>query len=73
VLKNSENLEKLEGALGYSFHDRALLQLALTHTSYANEHKEEGAGDNERLEFLGGRGPGDNLFGISLPQASREK
>lgn len=50
MLKNSENLEKLEGALGYSFHDRALLQLALTHTSYANEHKEEGAGDNERLE-----------------------
>lgn len=83
MLKNSENLEKLEGALGYSFHDRALLQLALTHTSYANEHKEEGAGDNERLEFLGDavleticseylyrRHPEKNEGGLSMLRAS---
>lgn len=30
-----------------------LLNVALTHTSYANEHKEEHIHDNERLEFLG--------------------
>ncbi len=30
-----------------------LLNIALTHTSYANEHKHEVIHDNERLEFLG--------------------
>ena len=30
-----------------------LLNIALTHTSYANEHKNETIHDNERLEFLG--------------------
>ena len=30
-----------------------LLNTALTHTSYANEHKGEVIHDNERLEFLG--------------------
>lgn len=30
-----------------------LLNVALTHTSYANEHKGEVIHDNERLEFLG--------------------
>ena len=30
-----------------------LLNTALTHTSYANEHKNEVIHDNERLEFLG--------------------
>ena len=53
VQKDSNRLEELEEALGYSFRDRALLQLALTHTSYANEHRKEGVHDNERLEFLG--------------------
>ena len=33
--------------------DRQLLFQALCHSSYANEHREEGAQDNERLEFLG--------------------
>lgn len=34
------------------FNDEKLLRRALTHSSYKNEHPEEG-GDNERLEFLG--------------------
>lgn len=34
------------------FHDRALLQQALTHRSYINEHPDAGE-HNERLEFLG--------------------
>jgi ribonuclease-3 len=34
------------------FHDRALLELALTHRSYVNEHP-EAQEHNERLEFLG--------------------
>jgi ribonuclease-3 len=41
----------IDATLGYEFADRALLQLALTHTSYA--HEEDGDRGNERLEFLG--------------------
>lgn len=43
----------LEEKIGYHFRDKSLLRLALTHTSYANEHREKGSGSNERLEFLG--------------------
>jgi len=50
---SSENLSKLELSIGYHFKRRPLLTQALTHKSYAYEHKEEGAIDNERLEFLG--------------------
>ena len=42
----------LETLLGYTFRDRALLNQALTHSTYANEHPSEGP-PNERLEFLG--------------------
>lgn len=45
--------EKLESNIGYCFKDKDLLINALTHTSYANEHKHKGMKDNERLEFLG--------------------
>jgi ribonuclease-3 len=44
---------RLEAALQLSFRDRELLRLALTHSSFVNEHPEEGGGSNERLEFLG--------------------
>ncbi len=37
----------------YGFKDEALLCTALSHSSYANEHKAEGVECNERLEFLG--------------------
>ncbi len=40
-------------ALGHRFERIDLLQTALTHRSYANEHPEECTSDNERLEFLG--------------------
>ena len=43
------NLEILEKEIGYKFKDIALLKKALTHTSYAYEHKLE---SNEKLEFL---------------------
>ena len=45
-----ENLEELEKSIGYSFKNKELLRNALTHTSYANEHK---VSSNEKLEFLG--------------------
>jgi len=45
----------LEKTVGYYFHDRALLQTALTHSSYTNELRSKGIDSrcNERLEFLG--------------------
>ena len=48
------NTAELEAKIGYSFKDRSLLEEALTHSSYANEHggiKKHKC--NERLEFLG--------------------
>lgn len=45
----------LEEAIGYKFHDKAILKTALTHSSYSNERKSRGekVKCNERLEFLG--------------------
>ena len=43
-------MEKLEEKIGYKFKNKELLKKALTHTSYAYEHKIE---SNEKLEFLG--------------------
>lgn len=42
--------ELLEKTIGHTFADGALLELALTHPSYALAHKCQ---DNQRLEFLG--------------------
>lgn len=41
---------RLENQVGYHFQNLDLLKLALTHSSYANEHQIE---CNERLEYLG--------------------
>lgn len=48
-------MSMLEERLGYRFHDRKLLETALTHSSYSNElRSKKGAVEcNERLEFLG--------------------
>lgn len=43
-------MESLEQEIGYTFKNKNLLKTALTHTSYAYEHKVE---SNERLEYLG--------------------
>lgn len=43
-------LEELEKKIGYQFKNKELLIQALTHTSYAYEHKKA---SNEKLEFLG--------------------
>lgn len=45
-------MDKLEKSIGYVFKDKNLLELALTHSSYANELGNQ-AKCNERLEFLG--------------------
>ena len=46
-------LQHIQDRLGVHFADLSLLQRALTHRSYANEHPEHALEDNERLEFLG--------------------
>ncbi len=56
-------LSEFEGRLGYSFHDKTLLENALTHSSYANEHRREGVSSNERLEFLG-----DAILGLVVAE-----
>jgi ribonuclease-3 len=45
-------LDDLETALDHQFANRALLEQALTHSSFARESPEP-IGDNEQLEFLG--------------------
>jgi len=54
-------LNDLQRKLGYNFKDSALLQAALTHSSYANENKKSGMPSNERLEFLG-----DSVLGMTV-------
>ena len=44
------NYQGLERTIGHTFADASLLELALTHPSYALAHKCQ---DNQRLEFLG--------------------
>lgn len=46
-------LEKLEAAIGYTFQNKQLLTMAMTHSSYANEHHVPRKYNNERVEFLG--------------------
>ena len=50
--------DRVEQALGYTFSDRSLLVLALTHSSFAREQSPE-IEHNERLEFLG-----DSVLGL---------
>lgn len=50
---NHLNLEEFERKIAYTFSDKNLLVLALTHSSYANEIKKGSHENNERLEFLG--------------------
>lgn len=47
------DIQELERIIQYQYKDPSLLINALTHTSYANEHKREGIKHNERIEFLG--------------------
>ncbi len=46
-------MQELEKKLNYTFRDPGLLHEALSHSSYANEHRSGGRRSNERLEFLG--------------------
>lgn len=56
---------QLEEILGYTFKNKKLLTLALTHSSYANEHFME---CNERLEYLG-----DAVLELSMSNSLYQK
>ena len=62
----SADLAILEKALGHNFHDRELLERALTHKSKVYEKSAEGhtAADNEQLEFLG-----DAILGFAVSES----
>jgi len=46
-------MKKLEEIIGYTFHNKRMLQCAMTHSSFANESRDKSVTSNERLEFLG--------------------
>lgn len=45
--------DQLQTRLGHIFNDSSLLLKAMTHSTYAYEHRHEDMPSNERLEFLG--------------------
>ena len=49
----NSRLKELEERISYRFKSRNLFVQALTHSSYANEHRLDHSRCNERLEFLG--------------------
>lgn len=51
--KQLQHLGQLEEKLGVEFRNKLLLQSAITHRSYLNEHCDAFWDHNERLEFLG--------------------
>lgn len=54
-----DNIKRFEERICYTFKDKEYIQIALTHSSFANEHKEYKY--NERLEFLG-----DSVLGLII-------
>jgi len=59
VLEEAPDLPVLERKLGHRFHDRGLIETALTHRSHAYRSGQERTQSNERLEFLG-----DSVLGL---------
>lgn len=52
-MRENESIDTIENNIDIKFNDTNLLNLALTHSSYANERKINKIECNERLEFLG--------------------
>ena len=61
-------MTELEAKIGYRFRNIELMNEALTHSSYANEHKAQHVKYNERLEFLG-----DAVLSIGRAQQRRSR
>jgi len=54
-----KRIPQFEKNIGYRFKNKNLLRLALTHSSYAYENKQNVDSDNETMEFLG-----DSVLGL---------
>jgi ribonuclease-3 len=65
LASDGERYRTLSNALGYSFSDETLLDLALTHRSWCAENGD--VESNERLEFLG-----DAVLGLSITESMYE-
>jgi ribonuclease III len=52
-MTSDNNLKQLEKTINYTFSDNQILEQALRHRSFLNEHKQETLQSNERMEFLG--------------------
>jgi ribonuclease-3 len=52
-MNDTRDFKALARRIGYRFSDKNLLKTAFMHTSYVNEHPEEGFESNQRLEYLG--------------------
>ena len=63
ILTNNKRIEEFEKIIGYSFRNKSLISEALTHSSYANEHRLNYMSYNARLEFLG-----DAVLEISISE-----
>lgn len=50
---NNKKVVELQSIVGYTFNEIERLRQAVTHSSFANEHRNMYIKDNERLEFLG--------------------
>jgi ribonuclease III len=59
----NKDLSPLEEKIGLTFRHRALLELALTHSSYVNENPRSERTANERLELLG-----DAVLGLVIAE-----
>ncbi len=66
--ERNDELRALQERIGYLFSDVALLDTALTHTSFVNENQGLGYADNERLEFLG-----DSVLQLSISELLFER
>jgi ribonuclease-3 len=62
--RRAEAIQRLEYQLGHRFHDRTLLERALTHASARGRARS----DNEKLEFLG-----DRVLGLIIAAALAEE
>jgi ribonuclease-3 len=57
--KEGKHMKQLQNHINYHFKNTALLEQALTHSSYHNENRGNSTGSNERLEFIG-----DSVLGL---------
>ncbi len=69
-MSNGLPIEQLEKTIKYSFKDKSIITIALTHSSYANEQKARKVvcQCNERLEFLG-----DSVLSLVVSEFIYEK